>query len=623
MTHGIRPSQFVTMYGPGTILETTNGPVVIPTADVGLFHKQSEHSPENYSVDTVVARMMSKIASKGRPGPSIGIFRIPANTELGLRSEVVVYRTVPFSKWRLCLRQDDHANKLAGNPVADKTDVLHEGDRCPVCTHVSGGKNAIRFVSVCNSGHLDDVDWNFAVHGGPCAKNRKRQHFLWHRTGGTLKDITIACPHCGKLENFGKCFNREQNCSGRSPENEPVGAGPRRRSNSCSAKKSRIMQRQAANIRIPEVETYLAIHPVRTDLDKMVRTSGIGIAATMAADRPGGLDDDGNFEEFVSAMRKTGVPDSTVAAFKRAKRDELKRVVDCMNDPLPETHTDMLSREYGVLVRASREGAPPESGAGDGPPSFEVCREDVRAVTAKNGRKFTVVPVRTLEAVAVQSGFRRIVPSWTQDGGSDPAKDNQSEVVDIGFIEGDKKWYPGTLLRGEGLFITLDGQDLALADRASEAWRRGVSSDYADHLFRDQGAYRDELEPEFVWWHTISHMLIRSIGELAGYSAASIRERVYYGRGMKPGGILLYATQPGAGGTLGGLVGLAPRLGQFIDRTQGQAYTCSADPVCEQDRFSPGRVTGSCCYGCLLNPETSCEHRNMWLDRTVVGNNPP
>lgn len=617
MTEGIRPSQFVTMYGPGTILETASGPVVVPTPDTGLFYRNSGLSPRTYSVDTVVETMAAAITGRDNTAGGMGIFCVPSNAELGRGSEDAIYRTIPFYKWRLCLRQDDH-RKLAENP-ADKIDVLHDGDRCPVCTHKSRGKNAIRFVAVCNNGHLDDVDWNFAVHRGSCKKGPQR-HFLWRRTGIALKYITIACPACGEQVNFGKHFYIEQRCSGRHPHREPTGSGPRRNPRSCD-KKSRIMQRQAANIRVPEVKTYLAIHPARTKLDSLARAFGIGGAGSIASKLPGGLANDDNFELFISGMRDIRVPDSTISEFQRAKRNEVVRVVDDIKSAPPKTHTEMLNREYSVLVRASKEGAPTESREGSGPPSFEVRKRDVRSTAAETRLKFTVVPVQTLEAVTVQFGFRRIVPSRKPAGVQ--AEENPSALVDVGFNdEDDKRWYPGTLLRGEGLFITLD-RDLAVSGDASKAWRRGVKDGYPEYLFRDPHTSRDELDPEFVWWHTLSHLLVRSIGELAGYSAASIRERVYYGERMRPGGILLYATQPGTGGTLGGLVGLAPRIGSFIARAKEQSYTCSADPVCEQDRFAPGKVIGSCCYGCLLNPETSCEHMNMWLDRKVVGENLP
>jgi hypothetical protein len=36
-TQSIRPSQFITTYGPGAIIEGKNGPRLIPRADIGLF----------------------------------------------------------------------------------------------------------------------------------------------------------------------------------------------------------------------------------------------------------------------------------------------------------------------------------------------------------------------------------------------------------------------------------------------------------------------------------------------------------------------------------------------------------------------------------------------------------
>ena len=423
MTQGIRPSQFVTTYGPGAILETKNGPVIIPTPDTGLFHRHSGLSPNDYSVDTVVASMIREITSRGNSGRGVGIFRVPTNAELNRKSEEAIYRTAPFPRWRLCLQQSVHGRRLAeslgskmGSHALDRMDILHVGDRCPVCTSKSSGKNAIRFVSVCSEGHLDDVNWSSLVHGGFCPKSPDQEYFLWIRTGGMLKDIKIACPSCNKAINFGSCFYNEQTCSGRRPESEPISSGPHRNPSSCGVKKSRIMQRQAANIRIPVAQTYLAIHQTRTRLDNLARSTGIGMAGVALSKNPGGLADDANFDRFVSAMEDTRVPANTVAEFKRAERKDVIRAIDNIKADLPKTYTEMLDREYSVLIRASKEGAPPRSSDNTSPLSFEVCKQDVITATTTSGNKFTVVPIQTLEAVTVQLGFRRIVPSG--EGGS-------------------------------------------------------------------------------------------------------------------------------------------------------------------------------------------------------------
>ena len=627
MTQGIRPSQFVIAYGPGAILETKNGPVVIPSPDIGLFHKRSKLSPGDYEVDTTINALMTE-----REGRDIGIFRIPTNSELGRLSDDALYKSIAFPSWRLCLRQGMHRNAL-GNAAKGRVaahlvgqiDILHKGDRCPICTHTSDGKSATSFVSVCANGHLDDIDWPYIVHKGSC-KGGRPDYFLWVRRGGTLRDIDLVCPRCNEGKaNFGQCFYANHwRCTGRSPEREQPG----RPYHSSCKKKSRIMQRQAASIRVPEVQTYLSIHPTYTRLDNMARSSERIKTAAIAISRGvGDLAKDSNFKSFISLLRDVHVPDNTIAEFERAKRDEAVRVIADMMAPTPKSHRDMLNREYDVLMRASREGAPSSPPADDLPPSFEVRKQDVRRFATSNGRQLAVVPIRTLETVTVQVGFRRIVPSGTPVAGDEALEEEQPKLVKTDFTDpANRVWYPGTSFLGEGLFITLGGGGPPnLSGLAEAAWRksREVEDGYHRHLFRDPDVPGDELDPRFVWWHTLAHLLVRSISERAGYSAASIRERVYFAGDNGAGGILLYATQPGTEGTMGGLVGLAPRLEQFLDGVEERALTCSADPLCKQGGFAHGRLSGSCCYGCLMNPETSCEHRNMWLDRAIVRENLP
>ena len=86
---------------------------------------------------------------------------------------------------------------------------------------------------------------------------------------------------------------------------------------------------------------------------------------------------------------------------------------------------------------------------------------------------------------------------------------------------------------------------------------------------------------------------------------------------------MLYATQLGSEGTLGGLVALVPYFQGILDAAIENIQSCSADPLCLEHRFRPGNYNGAACYGCLLLSETSCEHRNMWLDRNVFLENIP
>lgn len=167
-----------------------------------------------------------------------------------------------------------------------------------------------------------------------------------------------------------------------------------------------------------------------------------------------------------------------------------------------------------------------------------------------------------------------------------------------------------------------DGWHFEINGESFSEWSKACeknSAGYPANLFRDPCS-RDELHPVFVWWHTLAHLINRTISIDSGYSSASIRERIYLetkGRRAR-GGILLYTVQPGADGTLGGLVSLVPGFEHILSSAVEKIDKCSNDPVCEENRFTAGRSTGAACYACVLISETSCEHRNLWLDRRIL-----
>jgi MrfA Zn-binding domain len=112
-----------------------------------------------------------------------------------------------------------------------------------------------------------------------------------------------------------------------------------------------------------------------------------------------------------------------------------------------------------------------------------------------------------------------------------------------------------------------------------------------------------------------------------GYPASSLKERVYSLSSAGDGapdrcGILIHTATAGAQGTLGGLVGAAPRFAQILYNALERSRICSNDPVCadhEPDNHSGDRSThGAACHGCLLIAETSCEMRNLFLDRSLL-----
>jgi Domain of unknown function (DUF1998) len=130
----------------------------------------------------------------------------------------------------------------------------------------------------------------------------------------------------------------------------------------------------------------------------------------------------------------------------------------------------------------------------------------------------------------------------------------------------------------------------------------------------------------YIVLHSFAHALMRELALECGYTAASLRERIYArevsGTGPPMAGVLIYTAAPDSEGTLGGLVrmGRPEELGRHIERALEQLRLCSSDPLCADHEPDHDGTTlhGAVCHACLFAPETSCERGNKYLDRTVL-----
>ncbi|MBT4325975.1 MAG: DUF1998 domain-containing protein [Candidatus Nitrosopelagicus sp.] len=632
----IRASQFITTYGPGSIIELPDGPALIPSADIGLFDSRSGFSPNDYRIDD---DRMSKGLLEGA-----SIYRLPTNSENALPQNDIVYKTKSFPMWHLCQNQSIHAYQGHGNIdilYEQKTSVTH----CPICgipsSHGGNPSNAVRFVRMCKNGHLDEVDWDYVVHQGvQCTRRFRAPDVLkWSSAGGTsLRHIVLECPQCGVSNNFGAYYaNPNLKCTGREPQTEHLISSPGRNP-TCSAD-VKIIPRQASNIRMPEIKTLLSIQSVMTKLHRIVQRPEIKSVIRTVKSLLGPVDDDVKLAKLLQIMKDNPeISDSTVLEFEKpnASFEEVREAIESIDRPVPDTYHELILDEFKELNISSQRGAPPSAlqKTRMSKPIFEVNIDDVLDITTKKGTKFKITPVSTLQTIAVQTGFKR-------DDVADELLQSNAELVSVKHFDNatNTAWYPGAAYMGEGIFIRLDSDDvlseLLNSNPVAEEWLRAQNTEtnanpgdekYSKFLFRDSDDdSKPELHPGFVWWHTLSHLLIRIISEESGYSSSAIRERIYFKtNGNKiDGGILLYAAQPGSEGTLGGLTALVPYFKSFLDIALEKVNWCSGDPLCGQNEFHIGKANGASCDICLMNSETSCEHRNMWLDRTILINSMP
>lgn len=589
----IRRSQFITTYGPGAILEGPHGPRIIPSLEhSGLFRN---HSPADFEITD---RRLSNALLDGA-----GIVRLPSNAELGKPESDNIYWTKPFPQWSLCPRHN----------------ILYRGKNCPQCkkeheetTWDKANREAVRFVLACPAGHLDDVDWIHIVHSKSPNKNCRPSWLRWKSSGGALRYIDIECPVCGASINLGLAYGREWACSGRFPEREPERSYVPLRPRDCD-KGARIIQRGASNLRITEIVSSLTIPESDTRLHRYLEMYPI---YDIIIDNPP-VSRASFLKRLHKLVERGRLKETVLNEIERFdEKTFMKAVQDVLQD-LPSDPYVLRNQELAALKHAAENGRtlPPTSPGY--PPQFEVIREHVRTIQTPGGRNLRITPVNRLRVVMVQKGYRRV-----------PAGNiNQSDLVDVSFQYQGRSWYPGTELFGEGIFIDIPDDNLSVQGHHAEQWLKAWRNpgDYLPRILYNFDNY--QFHPVFVWWHTLSHRFINALAVDSGYSSAAIRERVYIEvneeTGNARGGVLLYTAQPGGDGTLGGLIALVPEFERVLQRALYNLDACSNDPLCGEEEFGPGKYNGAACYACALISETSCEHRNMSLDRNLLLENMP
>ncbi len=601
----LRKSQFVLTYGPGAIIESRNGPRIIPSINNGLGEFFSTENLKNFEITDQRLR----IAIKNIKNEDARIFSIPSNALLGKSESEAIYHTYIFPIWKICYgRKGNHKHKP----------ILYKGkkeNKCPIC-NTDYDSSAVRFVRACVNGHLDEVDWRFAVHhNSKCNSDCNPEYYLWKASGSALSDITVECPKCGCSTTLKEIYRTNSKCTGRFPEREdpesPLGGAyfPREdRPYDCD-KEMRVIQLQSSSLHIPETITLLTIPEYDSNLYNIMQQSGVlaiikGVIENKQKPCEEVIDKE-DTKKLIETILKHLIPDESFQIIKNGIENDVKTFCNIFKRILDEekkTFLNFIYEEFESLKAGPRTTD-----------NFKILPGQSLPFHDENGDilpKLTVFPVEKLKTITAQTGYYRM-----------PVRDNTYTVVSVGkkLRKDPAMWYPGYESIGEGIFLTFsDGHFSKFSEsKAYKEWKNGNISNLTDN-FSGKIWENIQQEPMFVWWHTLSHALIRAISLYSGYSSASLRERVYINSKFDDGGILIYTSSPGEDGSMGGLVGTVDAFDEILKKAIDGIKFCSNDPLCYEVRKTSGIINGAACYSCLLIPETSCEHKNMWLDRHIL-----
>lgn len=443
-----------------------------------------------------------------------------------------------------------------------------------------------RFVACCDNGHIEDFPYRRWVHADQGGGGQGDGHQLFLETHGrssSLADVVIRC-ECGvRPVSMSGSFDKGaliglSRCHGRRPWLLDAEDAPCERP-------LRTLQRGSSNVWFPIGRSTISIPPwsgtsarlVDKHWDILKNLSSNG--ARKAID---GL-----------AAERGDISVETVMDLLERRKG--------MDTRVPPTEAELRSEEYDAL-KTGNDGSTPSD-------NFDCNPRDVHDAVADVVAQ--VCEVSRLREVRALEGFTRVTPP---DPGMDPAR--------IGALsETPMRWLPAIEVHGEGVFLRLQEHHLATWEASAFAITRAQRLTRAQTA-RDQAYQRPdspEVTARFVGLHTLAHILLKEMSLDAGYPVASLRERVYAGPGQA--GILIYTASSDAAGSLGGLAQLAAedRLAEILRNAVSRASWCSSDPVCaESDGSGVENLNLAACHACVLLPETSCDHRNLLLDRVSV-----
>jgi hypothetical protein len=463
----------------------------------------------------------------------------------------------------------------------------------------------IRFTRACRQGHVEDLDWIPLVHRAHTEECTAKRLWMDEAGGsGDLSDVYVFCSGCGATLNMTQAARLYSDggptlghCNGRRPW---LGNG---HDESCG-EPMRLLLRSASNAYFPVQASV--IHIPDPDGDLRDRVSSVYELIKSADD----TDDLKFFIKKQDPVRQAleGLPVEAVFAEvvrrrndrpiirKKVKEAEIEILLNCPQ----ELATDQPDRQTRFYARTLKLPTKPST------------------LMEKVGRLVVLPRLTDVRAIA---GFTRFESKSTDVDGE----------LDIGAgvarLDDPLTWLPAVENSGEGFFFSLKETALAKWERelsvrkADDRLKEGFKHWQKDRIDR-QDAKPDFAGARFTMLHSLSHLLITAVSLECGYSASSIRERLYVGAGGS--GILLYTASPGAEGSLGGLVEVGRHLERYLRRALELGRLCSNDPVCAahqpdiEDGAADRPLEGASCHGCLLISEPSCERMNLYLDRTLV-----
>ena len=598
----IRRSQLISPWGVGSMVDFPGDEsLMVCGLDAWPFAK--EECPIDFRFEE--ERLQKRLR--------VNHFRLPPDYRIPAPGVKHPNRKIPFVRfpqWHYCPRCGNmqELSPFSGPQKCDAPNYA-EGLNCASLNQWKRpGLLPVRFVAVCDDGHIQDFPFRDWVHGNdgyaPDCKLRLREG----RSAAGLSGITIQCS-CRKSRSMAGAFREDAldnviSCGGLRPWLGDMTLGSTKCGNSL-----RVLQRGASNVYFAHVASsiYLPLWGEESSRRVIDLLEDPEIWQVLSSGLVHGKIDLQRCELLCQVGKCKGVDPQKLAEAAQRRLDGSEQVTKAGE----QTEEEYRQAEYEAMTTAR---------GGEQTDLYIVPRDRAEYDPPVRGYFENIMLVRKLRETRAFYGFSRYLP--------DDRRSSQEHIEDL-RLDNSINWLPAIMVRGEGIFLKLDEKKLADWEQKPDVIER------FDRLRNQYNQVREGREqskrpfsPKFVLIHTMAHLLINQLCFECGYGSASLRERIYCdeeNRFHPMSGVLIYTASGDSEGTLGGLVrqGEQGRLERVLIRALRTAFWCSSDPTCvESSGQGPDSCNLAACHACALLPETSCEEGNRLLDRVLVVGSP-
>ncbi len=590
--------------GVGSVVETTDGSVIIETFDNwGYSNILSSNEIEQYLIidDRLLYRL--KYIFKNLQH----IVSVPDEYDRKVNP-----RANYFPKWFYCPKCKQFKEYYEWFNYWNEIGKDKKYFFPPKCSNKNCNEEIleqVRFVMTCPNGHIQDIPWKFwnnqtkekpseqdsfsdeeEDNGGSifldfsskCCQNQKLVYSV-SRENSELSGIHIECKSCGKAENLGGVFGFRMKCSG----NEPW-LGKNEHHN-CE-EKLKVVIKSSNSIYYANLISSIYIPVNQINLKQQHR-----VLISKWLDR-GKLEN-----EIIRDMKLDyDVPESETIKYLAGSENFISE------QSFREVEYDYFLNNESVTDNSIK---------------FSKIN-----VNAKINGFDKVIRIEKLKQISVQTSFTRQMPIDLDAVLLNMEEDEFKKEFEVKRQSTSKNnintlLLPGIESFGEAILFILEKDridkwciDENIIKRADIIKNNALSSQRK--FIRRKS---ENITPQFLLIHTLSHLIIKELEYVCGYPAASLQERLYISNNML--GFMIMAIE-GTEGSLGGLVSQCDdldNLNRIVNSAVERSKDCSSDPICENSEGQGvENLNLAACYSCSLLPDISCEEFNCFLDRRIL-----